>query len=158
MFYQNFHSLKPSRNLLVWKGTYSNLVLTTKSENICNTDVIQPELSDHFLVEFELKGNWPKVKENGHYVKLYSKADSKHIRHKIAKTRLELENLSSLNSPIDTMYGCFVETLQSCIAGHVPTKWIKSCDPHQPPWLDSEAWRAVSNQRELYNLYKKSKN
>jgi hypothetical protein len=139
------------------QGNILDLVLTDDMDRVQNMSIVNPGLSDHYMLEFkinEVKRNWKPFDKK---INLYSKADSSSIRHHLALTLQKVEKAVEENQNIDTVWNIFELDLSLAVSSFVPSYTIKQRNCHEPLWFNSVARRAVRQQRSIYNRYKKFK-
>lgn len=139
------------------RGNILDLVLCTHPSFINNTNVVEPGLSDHYIIEFEFKAQYNTQKPQEKIIKLYNKANQDQIRKSLESINDTVGKLIAECSPIDAVWKTFTRNLQICIEQHVPVKKIRPRNSHEPIWFNRSARKAVSKQRRLYNNYRKSK-
>jgi hypothetical protein len=139
-------------------GNTLDLVLSNESAKIENVTVINPGLSDHYLVSAELKLLQTKSRSRVKSLKLYDKLDKELINKHLTVTLTKVEGAIADSRDIDVVWGIFQSDLHAAVDLFVPTREVKHKDTREPPWFNREARKAVKRQRELYNRYKKSRN
>ena len=96
------------------KGNILDLVLCTHPSFINNTNVVEPGLSDHYIIEFEFKAQYNTQKPQEKIIKLYNKANQEQIRKSLESINDSVGKLIAECSPIDTVWKTFTRNLQIC--------------------------------------------
>ena len=137
-------------------GNILDLVLVDEESRVGDISVINPGLSDHYMVRIELCSVHQKLLPLVKSVKLYDKADKPAIRSHLLQTLDNVEQLISCHENINDIWSVFESDLRSAVHDFVPTHTIKREHPHEPPFFNHSARKAVQQQRKLYNKYKKT--
>ena len=139
-----------------FKGNILDLVLTSDSEFIEKVEVVEPGLSDHFLVEVELNiSKTDKVASKDFYF-VYEKADTMAIRKFLLQALEDIKDAIKTGHNIDQLWNIFEKAVKSAVSDFVPKKTIKQRNNREPVWFNSQARKAVCKQRKLYNKFKKT--
>lgn len=144
------------RNPTHCKGNTLDLVLTNTITHIEKLNVIEPGLSDHFLVEWEMKSVQQPSSICKSFYNLYHKADISAIEEKLDNTLLKIVEAINQNVSINEVWNIFQNDLQQAVQKFVPKCEIRRTKKNEPMWFDRTAREAVKLQRKLYNRSKQS--
>jgi hypothetical protein len=137
------------------KGNILDLVFCSKPHVISQTGVIDPGLSDHFLVEFKIRAD---IHEKTHEIReilLYHKANAVAIGHDLGMIENSIIQQIAIDVPVDEVWKTYKVGLRQTIANNVPVKKVK-IGGKEPVWFNSKAKSLVRKQRRYYNSYKKT--
>ena len=138
------------------KGNTLDLLLSSHPDTILNSQVIEPGVSDHFLIDFSVNIKKSVNRPEGKKINLYQKADTASISRDLTDCYNRVKQSISKKESIDNIWSVFLTDLRDTIARNVPVKEIRPKNPHEPVWFNRTARKIVSKQRSLYNRYKKS--
>ena len=136
------------------KGNTLDLVFSSQQDKIFNCQVIEPGLSDHFLISFNIKMSKYTEKSLNKIINLYYKADTKAIVEDLSRTQKKIEQHISENAHIDVIWENFVDDLRETIKKNVPTKSIRPRNPHEPIWFNSAARKLVNRESCITHIRK----
>lgn len=151
-----FHQLISSPTHI--KGNTLDLVFVNSDDRDIVPSVVNPGLSDHYLVELEMSYLFENVciKKPPRTIKLYDKADSDAIAIELQKTTLEIQAEIESRVGVDQVWQHFCDSLSRVVDLFVPTLTFKSRTESEPVWFNRKARKLVSKQRRLYNKYKRT--
>ena len=151
------HSLKQMvREPTHCRGNILDLVLTSDSSFIDQVNVVEPGLSDHFLVEVGLNLTTTDKLASKNFYFLYDKADTDSISEVLLQSLNNIEDAVNSCRDIDYVWSLFENSIKSAVTDFVPRNIIKPRNNNEPIWFNSAARKAVCKQRKLYNRYKTS--
>ena len=135
------------------KGNTLDLICINTPGYVLDTDIIQPGLSDHYIVSATLK---PMVQQHKASTKLIVKRYKEADEETFCERMQELsENLAGMEDP-NEMWLLFTSQLQANIEDCVPTKELNRKKTSQPEWFGKAAEKLVSKQRRTYKKYKQT--
>ena len=140
------------------KGNTLDLVCSSNPVKIYDPDVINPGISDHFLIHFLLLVSckrFPLVKCD-RYVKLYGKVDKMSFTESLLSVDTGVQHLISKKADIDSVYGVFSEGLTDAVRQHVPVKKIHGQRNHDACWFNNEARKLINKQKRMFSQYRKT--
>lgn len=134
-------------------GNTLDLLCTNTPGYILQTDIIQPGLSDHYIISATLKPIVQRLSSKTHIaVKKYKEADDEAFHENMQKLSMDLATMEDPND----MWKLFTNQLQQNIEACVPTKEIKRINANQPNWFGTDAEKLISKQRRTYRKYKQT--
>ena len=164
-FYIDFINLLAEHNLeqLIHEPTHIagntlDLLCTDLAFKIENVSVIQPGISDHFMIEAKiLATQTEKSKSLRPPVKLFHKVDFAQFSDDLDLVYTEIKDQINQGADMNTLWSTFTTGLHNAVDSHVPTRKCTIKNDNEPLWFNSMARRACNKQRKLYSLYKKTK-
>lgn len=139
------------------QGNILDLVLTNRKHQVNEIEIIEPGLSDHFMVYMQFKMNIGMVTTDPKVVRLYGKADIQGIHNCLNNTIKSVKNAISEQKNINTVWNIFEQDLKMAVDKHVPKIAIKPRNTREPLWFNKTARKLIKQQRRVYNKYKKSR-
>ena len=138
-------------------GNTLDLILTNNDSLFTDLNVINPGLSDHYMVGINIKNREfrPNSKHNDSF-KIYAKANFEAITLALEKTLSKVSSAIQNEENINTTWQIFETDLKEAVSNYVPkcTKKIRNKD--EPVWFNDSARKCVRSQRKLYDKFKKS--
>ena len=139
-------------------GNTLDLVCTDLSYRITNTSVIQPGLSDHYMIEINISTSQTAELQNNvdlPPIRLFKQVDLPNFEKSLAAIHKRVTKCIGFGGTIDNVWNIFKLGLHNAINDHVPTRQRQPKRPNEPLWFNKSAKRACNKQRKLYSLYKK---
>ena len=137
-------------------GNVLDLVCTSNPENLSDCEIVNPGLSDHFMITMKLLANITLEQPKPRIIKQYWKADTLAIKESLETLRELIRHDIQLGKPINEIWDVFEQKLQKAIELYVPVKRLHAPKPSEPLWFNTKARALVTKQRKLYNKYKKT--
>ena len=125
-------------------------------ENTPRSSIVQPGLSDHFIIELIIEGNYRNNPSENEMVFLFEKANHKAIQDRMLVAERQIERMILRNEEIDSVYEVFTNALLSAKETWVPTRRKYRKRENEPIWFNKNCRTAVNKQRKLYNKYKRT--
>lgn len=135
-------------------GNTLDLVMTNKSGFVYDYRIINPGISDHFLVELCVAANFKTSHEQPSFIKLYHKADSTAIRELLTDSLTDIVQAIESKTSINSVWQIFETSMNLAVNRFVPKCIPKKNDNREPIWFNNSARRAVKQQRKLYDRSK----
>ena len=128
------------------KGNILDLFCTNIKER-CNENVIEPGLSDHFLVSVSL----PNVKSMNSSVpqkevRLYHKTNLNGFQKGMHELHQLVVNEINEGLDINTVWNTFRDGMWQNVNKFVPVQQRRVKSPHEPPWFNISARKACNKQ------------
>lgn len=137
-------------------GNTLDLVMTNQSDFIFDYRVINPGISDHFMIEFCVAADFKTSHEQTSFIKLYNKADFTAISDLLVDALSDIENAIDNKADINSVWQIFETTINLAVLKYVPKCIPKKRDCKEPMWFNNTARRAVKQQRKLYDKSKRT--
>jgi len=139
-------------------GNILDLIFTDLGSMVTDTEVIQPGISDHFLVTATVLTN---IYENDktdecNYIFKFHEVDALAFETEMEQLHQCITDLVKSNDSIDTVWNVFRDGLHKAVRQWVPTIKRKIRPRHEPVWYTLSAKRARTKERKLYSRMKKS--
>ena len=139
-------------------GNTLDLFLTNVPHTIHSTEVIQPGLSDHFIIEISINlavsNSLIHSMNRAKNIKLYNKTDLEAFQRQMYnEAQIKLTEMDNVGD----MWELFKLELNSAIRNHVPTKEVPLSQTNEPAWFNKQAKKLTRKQRQTYNKYKLTK-
>ena len=138
-------------------GNTLDLLCTNIPNQITDIEVVNPGLSDHYLLLFVFDTFVKELSVDELEIKLYKKADFAAIDSLLITTLSTVSAMIAQSVNINEIWSTFENDLKKAINSFVPTKHIKIKPRKEPVWFNNQARKAVSKQRKLYSIYKSTK-
>lgn len=133
------------------KGNTLDLVCTNNTASI-STTIISPGISDHFIINAEIRHCRHQNKPHTRSRKLYHKADINKFQDSLWPTQLKLTKMTDVND----MWNLFSSELKNAVNKSVPVQAVKPKPSNQPYWFNKKANKLVTKHRKTYNKYKQT--
>ena len=141
------------------KGNTLDLIFINSENSDFSPSVINPGLSDHYLIELDLELDHFRAdrdKKEPKTVRLYNKAETEDISLALRETGIQVREMINGAEGIDAVWNLFTHSMSVLTEMHVPTMTIKPRQNGEPFWFNKKARQIVAKQRKLYNKYRKS--
>ena len=128
----------------------------TNNKERYNENVIEPGLSDYFLVSVSL----PNVKSMNSSVpqkevRLYYKTNLNGFQKGMHELHQLVVNEINEGLDINTVWNTFRDGMWQNVNKFVPVQQRRVKSPHEPPWFNISARKACNKQRKLYCVLKR---
>lgn len=140
------------------KGNTLDLIFVNSEKGEFSPSIINPGLSDHYMIEIDLNLHFKSVEENRtpQTIKLYNKADKDKIVSSLECTENQIRKLIDKEEGIDRVWDTFTHSMHTVIEKYVPTITVRPRGNGEPYWFNNKARKLVNKQRQMYNKYKRS--
>jgi hypothetical protein len=137
------------------KGNTLDLLCSDLGGCLYDTVVIQPGLSDHFMISASIICTTSKSEIRKRQVRLFAKADRQGFHDDLEKLHCSVIGLMKKHSDIDLVWDTVRNGFHQAVDKNVPSKTCRIKPPHEPFWFNLEAKKACTKQKRLYRSYKK---
>jgi hypothetical protein len=137
-------------------GNTLDLICASNAQQIYDVMVVNPGLSDHYLISFSMTYKYVKSPSRVKTMKLYDKADLPEISARLREIENKIQTMVASNLDINEIWHCFTDGLKNSIERYVPIKVIQPKSAHEPVWFNRTARKMVNKQRRLYNRYRRT--
>ena len=139
------------------KGNILDLVCTDLGNIMTNFEVVQPGLSDHYLVSANVLTNTNFASQRKPKVtRIFQNADLPGFQSELAEIHQAVKRNIQGKSSMNEVWNTFKNGLLSAISRNVPSRAVSVKSTNNPPWFTRRASRACATQRRLYKRYKRS--
>ena len=136
-------------------GNTLDLVCTNKASAITSTDVIEPGLSDHFIVTAKINANLKRCTPTlpkAVNIRIFRDADIEAFREHMDPVRVSLSTMDD----VQKMWELFSSSLRTAVENVVPVKTFTHKQSNLPKWYNNQAKKLTTKQRKTYNKYKRT--
>ena len=126
--------------------TLLHIYVFTVSAVVQSRVVISPGLSDHYIIDIEMRYSKRITSDNTREMRLYSKADVDAFQEQLWTMQNDLATMTDVNK----MWSLFSRELKLAV------KPVRPKPSNQPRWFNRKANKLVTKHRKTYNKYKDS--
>ena len=131
------------------KGNTLDLICTNNPATV-STNVVYPGLSDHYIIDAQLRYFNSRSLTETRKLRLYHKADIDVFQEHLWPTQCKLAEMNDVYE----MWDLFSSELKRAVDKSVPIKSICSKPTSQPRWFNKRARKLVTKHRQTYNKFK----
>ena len=135
-------------------GNILDLLCISNPDCLSDWTIIDPGLSDHFMIAAKLFITTKCHEIRPKIVKQYWKADSVAIKESLEGLLGKINHEIMLRKPMNEIWTLFEGGLKETVDLYVPVKTLPVPKASEPPWFNARARSMVTKQRKLYNKYK----